>query len=71
MTAGSYYLGYRESREYGGKDGISIGTATAISGAAVSPNMDFIARYSAAADAVQCSTRLVARESWHCRQRHI
>ena len=41
MHAGSYYLGYRESRDYGGKDGISIGTAAAISGAAVSPNMGY------------------------------
>lgn len=41
MHAGSYYLGYRESRDYGGKDGISIGTAAAVSGAAVSPNMGY------------------------------
>jgi hypothetical protein len=41
MHSGSYYLGYRESRDYGGKDGISIGTAAAISGAAVSPNMGY------------------------------
>ena len=41
MHSGSYYLGYRESRDYGGKDGISIGTAVAISGAAVSPNMGY------------------------------
>jgi hypothetical protein len=41
MHAGSYYLGFRESRDYGGKEGISIGTAAAISGAAVSPNMGY------------------------------
>lgn len=41
MHAGSYYLGFRESRDYGGKDGISLGTATAISGAAVSPSMGY------------------------------
>lgn len=41
MHSGSYYLGYRESRDYGGKEGISIGTAAAISGAAVSPNMGY------------------------------
>lgn len=41
MHAGSYYLGFRESRDYGGKGGISIGTAAAISGAAVSPNMGY------------------------------
>ena len=41
MHAGSYYLGYRASRDYGGVNGISIGTAAAISGAAVSPNMGY------------------------------
>jgi len=41
MHSGSYYLGYRKSRDYGGKDGISVGTAIAISGAAVSPNMGY------------------------------
>ncbi len=41
MHAGSYYLGYRKSRDYGGKDGISVGTAVAVSGAAVSPNMGY------------------------------
>lgn len=32
---------YRTAREYGGDDGISLGTAVAISGAAVSPNMGY------------------------------
>lgn len=41
MHSGSYYLGYRESLYYGGKDGISIATTAAISGAAVSPNMGY------------------------------
>jgi hypothetical protein len=41
MHAGSYYLGYRESRNYGGLDGIDVATAIAISGAAVSPNMGY------------------------------
>jgi hypothetical protein len=41
IHSGSYYLGYRESRDYGGKEGISIGTAAAISGAAVSSNMGY------------------------------
>jgi len=41
MHCGSYYLGYRSSRQYGGREGISIGTAVAISGAAVSPNMGY------------------------------
>src|SRR5206468_405871 len=31
----------RRSRDYGGEDGITIGTAAAISGAAVSPNMGY------------------------------
>jgi hypothetical protein len=41
MHAGNYYLGFRNSREYGGENGISIGTAVAVSGAAVSPNMGY------------------------------
>jgi len=43
--AGSYHLGYRPAREYGGSRpgrlGISLGTAVAISGAAASPNMGY------------------------------
>jgi len=43
--AGSYHLGYRNSRRYGGhrpgQQGISLGTAVAISGAAASPNMGY------------------------------
>jgi hypothetical protein len=41
MHAGSLYLGFRESRRYGGPRGISLGTAATISGAAVSPNMGY------------------------------
>jgi len=41
LHAGCYRLGYRRSRFYGGKDGISLGTAAAISGAAVSSNMGY------------------------------
>jgi hypothetical protein len=41
MHAGTYYLGFRNSRDYGGEHGISIGTAVAVSGAAVSPNMGY------------------------------
>ena len=37
--AGSLFLGYRPSRDYGGE--ISLGTAVAISGAAASPNMGY------------------------------
>jgi hypothetical protein len=39
LFAGSQELGYRDTKTYGGRDGISIGTALTISGAAVSPNM--------------------------------
>jgi hypothetical protein len=41
LHCGSYNLDYRPSREYGGPDGISLGTAIAISGAAASPNMGY------------------------------
>ena len=44
LHCGSAYLGYRPSSEYGdrpGNGGISLGTAMAISGAAVSPNMGY------------------------------
>lgn len=41
MHSGTYYLGFRNSRDYGGENGISIGTAVAVSGAAVSPNMGY------------------------------
>ena len=41
MFSGNYYLGFRESHQYGGESGISMGTAMAISGAAVSPNMGY------------------------------
>jgi Patatin-like phospholipase len=39
--SGNHRIGYRESCEYGGDDGISLGDAMAISGAAVSPNMGY------------------------------
>jgi hypothetical protein len=41
LHCGSYNLGYRPSLAYGGADGISLGTAVAISGAAASPNMGY------------------------------
>lgn len=41
IHSGNYYLGFRNSRDYGGENGISIGTAVAVSGAAVSPNMGY------------------------------
>jgi hypothetical protein len=41
LHCGTARLGYRESAGYGGKDGISLGTAIAISGAAANPNMGY------------------------------
>ena len=42
LHAGSYWLGYRRSKYYGGSDGITLGASIAISGAFVSPNMGFM-----------------------------
>lgn len=42
LHVGSYWLGYRSAKEYGGDNGISLGTAVAISGAAASPNMGYM-----------------------------
>ena len=49
LHCGAAYLGFRDSADYGGKSkdgdphksGLSLGTAMAISGAAVSPNMGY------------------------------
>ena len=44
LHSGTFYQGYRSSKEYGSRltpGGISLGTAMAISGAAVSPNMGY------------------------------
>ncbi len=41
LDCGSADLGYRPSSEYGAPDGITLGTAVAISGAAASPNMGY------------------------------
>ena len=41
LHCGSSFLGYRRSCEYGGRGGISLGTAITISGAAASPNMGY------------------------------
>ena len=41
LHCGSLFRGYRRSRQYGGIDGISLGTAVTISGAAVSSNMGY------------------------------
>ncbi len=39
LHCGSFDLGYRRSAAYGGPEGISLGTAVAVSGAAASPSM--------------------------------
>jgi hypothetical protein len=41
LHSGCFRIGYRKSRFYGGPDGISLGTAAAVSGAAVSSNMGY------------------------------
>jgi hypothetical protein len=41
LHSGSYRVGYRRSKDYGGDDGISLGTAMTISGAAASSNMGY------------------------------
>jgi hypothetical protein len=38
---GNFLLGYRDTSRFGGADGVSLGTAVAISGAAASPNMGY------------------------------
>lgn len=39
LHCGNFELGYRPSAQYGGPEGLSLGTAVAISGAAASPSM--------------------------------
>jgi hypothetical protein len=41
LACGNSDLGYRPSSHYGGRRGITLGTAAAISGAAASPNMGY------------------------------
>ncbi|HSJ09542.1 MAG TPA: hypothetical protein VK928_06490, partial [Longimicrobiales bacterium] len=41
LYCGNFYEGYRRTREYGGRGGITLGTAIAISGAAANPNMGY------------------------------
>lgn len=41
LHCGTGKLGYRDSRKYGGPNGVKLGTALTISGAAVSPNMGY------------------------------
>jgi hypothetical protein len=42
LHSGNYWLGYRRSCYYGGDNGISLGTALTISGAAANPNMGYM-----------------------------
>ena len=42
LHSGNFWLGYRRSRYYGGDNGISLGTAFTVSGAAASPNMGYM-----------------------------
>ncbi|MBI3819330.1 MAG: patatin-like phospholipase family protein [Planctomycetes bacterium] len=41
LHCGSHWIGYRETKNYGSKDGISLARAMTISGAAASPNMGY------------------------------
>jgi hypothetical protein len=41
LHSGCFRVGYRHSREYGGEEGVSLGTAVAVSGAAASSNMGY------------------------------
>ncbi len=41
LHSGNHELGYRDSAEYGGRKGITLGTAVTISGAAASPSMGY------------------------------
>ena len=41
LHSGNYELGYRDSADYGGREGITLGTAVTISGAAASPSMGY------------------------------
>ncbi|HEX7119550.1 MAG TPA: patatin-like phospholipase family protein [Longimicrobiales bacterium] len=41
LFCGNFYEGYRRTREYGGRGGITLGTAMTISGAAANPNMGY------------------------------
>jgi hypothetical protein len=41
LASGNPAVGYRNTAQYGGKHGLTLGTAMAVSGAAVSPNMGY------------------------------
>jgi hypothetical protein len=61
LHSGSLFTGYRRSRDYGGEDGVSLGTAVTISGAAVSSNMGY---HSSSAPVTFVLTLLNARLGW-------
>lgn len=61
LHCGSLYRGYRRSRTYGGVDGISLGTAVTISGAAMSSNMGY---HSSSALVTFALTLFNARLGW-------
>ena len=93
LHCGAAYLGFRKSKEYGGKpsdddpakatgqakdqakvdSGLSLGTAMAISGAAVSPNMGYHSSPSMALllTLLNVRTRLVARQSRRGRRKYL
>jgi hypothetical protein len=41
LHSGSLFVGYRRTRDYGGRNGITLGTAVAVSGAAANSNMGY------------------------------
>jgi hypothetical protein len=61
LHCGSLFRGYRRTRTYGGVDGISLGTAITISGAAVSSNMGY---HSSSAAVTFVLTLFNARLGW-------
>ena len=61
LHCGSLFRGYRRTRTYGGVDGISLGTAVTISGAAVSSNMGY---HSSSAAVTFVLTLFNARLGW-------
>jgi hypothetical protein len=61
LHSGSLFRGYRRSRQYGGPDGVSLGTAVTISGAAVSSNMGY---HSSSAAVTFILTFFNARLGW-------
>lgn len=61
LHCGSLFRGYRRSRNYGGVDGISLGTTVTISGAPVSSNMGY---HSSLAAVTFALTLFNARLGW-------